>query len=93
MIRRSTRGDRDLSGLETTVREISAQVPTVLIENAPGRRPPAPGRGVAVRRALGLSAVAPVVLYTGTFEAYQGLDFLYAAMRLVVAERPLTRSW
>jgi glycosyltransferase involved in cell wall biosynthesis len=30
---------------------------------------------------------APIVLYTGTFEAYQGLDLLYAAMRLVTAER------
>ena len=73
--------------LETVVRQISPQAPMVLIENASGE-PPAPGRGIDVRRTFGLTAHAPVVLYTGTFEAYQGLDLLYEAMRLVAAERP-----
>ena len=34
-----------------------------------------------------LASVTPVVLYTGTFEAYQGLDLLFAAMALVRASR------
>jgi glycosyltransferase involved in cell wall biosynthesis len=33
----------------------------------------------------------PVVLYTGTFEAYQGLDLLFASMRSVVAAMPKAR--
>jgi glycosyltransferase involved in cell wall biosynthesis len=71
--------------LETTVRGIDAVVPTVLIENAPGSgEMPAEGTGRAIRASLGLEAATPIVLYTGTFEAYQGLDLLYAAMRIVV---------
>ena len=73
--------------LETSVREISTQVPMLLIENASGE-PPAPGRGNEIRRSMGVGADTPVVLYTGTFEAYQGLDLLYAAMRLVIVDRP-----
>ncbi len=34
---------------------------------------------------------APIVLYTGTFEAYQGLDLLFAAMRPVLAACPDAR--
>src|SRR5688572_2334749 len=34
----------------------------------------------ALRRQLGLSENAPVVLYSGTFESYQGLDQLIAAV-------------
>jgi glycosyltransferase involved in cell wall biosynthesis len=76
--------------LEDTVRELEATVPTVLIENASGD-PPTPGAGVAVRQELGLGADTPVVLYTGTFEPYQGLDLLYEAMTLVTATRPDVR--
>ena len=39
-----------------------------------------PAQAAAVRAALGLAPATPVVLYTGTFEAYQGLDLLFAAM-------------
>lgn len=75
--------------LETTVHNIRADVPAVLIENAPGSGdPPLPGTGDAVRRSLGLGAGVPIALYTGTFEHYQGLDLLYAAMQRVVAVRP-----
>ena len=78
--------------LETTVRHISPDVPVVLIENAPGSgdRPTA-GSGLEIRRSLGLDATTPVALYTGTFEHYQGLDLLYAAMGRVVARRPDAR--
>jgi glycosyltransferase involved in cell wall biosynthesis len=78
--------------LETTVKAVRADVPVVLIENAPGSgdRPRA-GTGLEIRRTLGLSADTPVALYTGTFESYQGLDLLFAAMKVVVARRPDAR--
>ena len=38
-----------------------------------------------MRARSGFSATTPLVLYTGTFEAYQGLDLLFAAMALVAA--------
>src|SRR5262249_37067769 len=65
----------------------------VLIENAPGSSETAATmeQAVAVRRSLGLDTRAPLVLYTGTFEAYQGLDLLFAAMRLVRDARPDAR--
>ena len=78
--------------LETTVRHIDAAVPTVLIENAPGSgNQPTAGTGGAIRQQLGLGTDTPVALYTGTFEHYQGLDLLYAAMDEVVRTRPDAR--
>ena len=78
--------------LEETVRAIDADVPTVLIENAPGSGDaPQEGAGVHVRTDLGLAADTPIVLYTGTFEAYQGLDLLFAAARVVAAKMPAAR--
>ena len=78
--------------LEDTVREIEPRVPTVLIENAPGSGDePVAGSGAGVRAELRISPDAPVVLYTGTFEAYQGLDLLFASARLVLDRRPDTR--
>lgn len=80
------------SHLEETVRAIDAGVPTVLIENAPGSGDaPVDGSGAAIRQALSLAPETPVVLYTGTFEAYQGLDLLFDAARTVVATRPDAR--
>jgi glycosyltransferase involved in cell wall biosynthesis len=78
--------------LEETVRALDPQVPAVLIENAPGSGDaPRAGTGEAIRAGLGLDLHTPVVLYTGTFEAYQGLDLLYDAMREVLRERPDAR--
>jgi glycosyltransferase involved in cell wall biosynthesis len=78
--------------LEEVVRGIDAAVPSVLIENAPGSGDtPTEGTGREVRRSLQLAADAPVVLYTGTFEAYQGLDLLFASMSAVLAARPDAR--
>ncbi|HEX7777769.1 MAG TPA: glycosyltransferase, partial [Vicinamibacterales bacterium] len=78
--------------LETTVRAVDPDVPTVLIENAPGSGdPPTPGTGDAVRRSLGVAPGVPVVMYTGTFEAYQGLELLYEAMPPVLEVRPDAR--
>ncbi len=78
--------------LQETVRAIDPGARTVLIENAPGAGDgPAHRSGQAVREELGLSPSTPTVLYTGTFEAYQGLDLLLAAARLVHATHPDTR--
>ena len=52
----------------------------VLIENAPGAGEIGPGADRAeIRSRHGIDARAPLVLYTGTFEAYQGLDLLFGA--------------
>jgi glycosyltransferase involved in cell wall biosynthesis len=78
--------------LEDVVRGIDAAVPSVLIENAPGSGDaPVAGSGLHVRASLGVAADAPLVLYTGTFEAYQGLDLLFASMRRVLDARPDAR--
>jgi glycosyltransferase involved in cell wall biosynthesis len=79
--------------LEDTVRAIEPRAQIVLIENAPGS---AGGEATvedaaAVRRTFGLSDATPVVLYTGTFEAYQGLDLLFDAMAIVRQARPDAR--
>lgn len=78
--------------LEEHVRRIAPAAQTVLIENAPGSTDvAAPGGGGAVRRVLGVAADTPIVLYTGTFEAYQGLDLLLASAPHVLAARPTAR--
>ncbi|MGH9374358.1 MAG: glycosyltransferase family 4 protein, partial [Vicinamibacterales bacterium] len=46
-----------------------------------------PGSGQRIREELGISPSAPIVLYTGTFEAYQGLDLLFAAAAHVARSR------
>ncbi len=93
MIRRSRVVIVICPSLEETVRGIAPQARTVLIENAPGSAEDAatPAQAAAVRRSLGLDDAAPVVLYTGTFEAYQGLDLLYEAMAIVRNARPDAR--
>ena len=64
----------------------------MLIENAPGSGDtPVAGSGARVKEELGLPAEAPVILYTGTFEHYQGLDLLFAAARHVIDRRPDAR--
>ena len=78
--------------LEQVVRGIEPRVPAVLIENAPGSGDaPVAGSGGRIRGELGIAPDAPVVLYTGTFEPYQGLDLLFAAAREVVRVRPDAR--
>ena len=92
MIRRSRVVVVICPALEEAVRRVDAHVPVVLIENAPGSGgAPREGAGQTIRAALGLPASAPVVLYTGTFEPYQGLDLLYDSMRDVSRERPDVR--
>jgi glycosyltransferase involved in cell wall biosynthesis len=78
--------------LEETVRGINAAVPTVLIENAPGSGDaPVAGSGARLREEFGLGPEMPIILYTGTFEAYQGLGLLFDAARYVAERRPDAR--
>src|SRR5260221_14726565 len=93
MIRRSRVVIVICPSLEETVKAIEPGARTVLIENAPGSAEDeaTPEAAAAVRRALLLDATTPVVLYTGTFEAYQGLDLLFAAMAIVQRSRPDAR--
>lgn len=75
--------------LAEVVREVDREARPVLIENAPGSgEQPVAGSGAAVRASLGISAGAPVVLYTGTFEHYQGLDLLFASMAVALRDVP-----
>jgi len=89
MIRRSRVVIVICPSLEDTVRAIEPQARTVLIENAPGSAEDAatPEQAASVRRSLEIPETTPVVLYTGTFEAYQGLDLLFDAMAIVRATR------
>ncbi|HTI36455.1 MAG TPA: glycosyltransferase family 4 protein [Vicinamibacterales bacterium] len=78
--------------LEEVVRAIDPAVPSVLIENAPGAAETAKeGSGTSVRAALQLRGDTPLVLYTGTFEAYQGLDLLFRSMGPVLRVMPAAR--
>jgi glycosyltransferase involved in cell wall biosynthesis len=93
MIRRSRVVVVICPALEETVRRIDSRAHAVLIENAPGSADDraTPEQAAAVRRQFGLPESTPLVLYTGTFEAYQGLDLLFDAMAIVGAGRPDAR--
>jgi glycosyltransferase involved in cell wall biosynthesis len=89
MIRRSRVVIVICPALEDTVRAIDPRAQVVLIENAPGSEEDGAtaADAAAVRDSFGLASSAPVILYAGTFEAYQGLDLLFEAMALVRARR------
>jgi glycosyltransferase involved in cell wall biosynthesis len=78
--------------LEGSVRAVDKNVPVVLIENAPGGGTAStPGAGAAIRSGLAISPETALLLYTGTFEHYQGLDLLYSAMADLVRTHPEAR--
>jgi glycosyltransferase involved in cell wall biosynthesis len=78
--------------LKETAKKVVPDARVILIENAPGSgEASAEGSGRAIREALRIGAQAPMVLYTGTFEPYQGLDLLFAAARVVNGRRPDVR--
>src|SRR3970282_1610863 len=59
--------------LHRRVREIEPSSDPVLIENAPGADDrPTDLSAADIRRRFHIGAAAPLVVYTGTFEAYQG---------------------
>jgi glycosyltransferase involved in cell wall biosynthesis len=93
MIRRSRVVIAICPALVDTIRAIDPDADAILIENAPGSAEDAatPADAAAIRQSLGLGASTPIVLYTGTFEAYQGLDLLFDAMADVKASRPDAR--
>lgn len=75
------------------VERLGAGNRAILIENVMGGDvEQAPDLAPAeVRRRWGIAPDAPLVLYTGTFEPYQGLDMLMEAMALVATARPDVR--
>ncbi|CAN5480766.1 hypothetical protein BH23ACI1_BH23ACI1_21010 [soil metagenome] len=79
--------------LHDHVQALGAGERSVLIENVMGgdveEPPQLTSRGVRDR--WGIPPDAPLVLYTGTFEHYQGLDLLFDAMGRVAVARPATR--
>jgi glycosyltransferase involved in cell wall biosynthesis len=79
--------------LEDTVRAIDPAAQVILIENAPGsaEESASPPAAAPVREAFRMGPAVPLVLYTGTFEAYQGLGLLFAAMAEVTKVRPEAR--
>ncbi len=82
--------------LRDVVSGIDADKPCFLIENSPLAESDesVSEAGVAtLRKELGLSNSPDsfVFLYTGTFEAYQGLPLLYEAFRIVVEGEPSVR--
>jgi glycosyltransferase involved in cell wall biosynthesis len=93
MIRRSHAVIVICPSLEETVRQIDPKARVVLIENAPGsaEEPATPDQAAQIRTRFGMSPDTPLVLYTGTFEAYQGLDLLFTSMAVVKAQRPEAR--
>jgi glycosyltransferase involved in cell wall biosynthesis len=93
MIRRSQAVIVICPSLEDTVRAIDPGARVVLIENAPGSSEDhaTPDEAARIRSRFGLRPATPLALYTGTFEAYQGLDLLFASMAIVKAERPDAR--
>ena len=93
MIRRSRVVIVICPSLAETVREIDPHAKPILIENAPGSAEDhaTPEQAAGIRRSLGFGETTPIVLYTGTFEAYQGLDLLFDAMAIVRIRRPDAR--
>ena len=66
----------------------------VLIENVMGGdvdETAGPGRET-VRRQWGIDPTAPLVLYTGTFETYQGLDLLLDAVAVLQRSHPAAQT-
>jgi len=90
MIRRSRAVIVICPSLEDTVRTTEPSARTILIENAPGsvEEQATAEQAATVRQTLGLAPAAPMLLYTGTFEAYQGLDLLFEAWAIARGSAP-----
>jgi glycosyltransferase involved in cell wall biosynthesis len=90
MVHRSTVVITICQELQETVTAMGAGPRSLLIENVMGGDvDEPPSRSPAeVRSAWGVAADAPLVLYTGTFEAYQGVELLIdAAAKLFETHR------
>jgi glycosyltransferase involved in cell wall biosynthesis len=75
--------------LQDTVSEMGAGERSLMIENVMGGDVDEPPSRSAreIRAAWGIAPGAPLALYTGTFEAYQGVDMLIAASAIVAKRR------
>jgi glycosyltransferase involved in cell wall biosynthesis len=79
--------------LQDTVSAMGAGERSLLIENVMGGdvdEPPSQS-AAGVRAAWGIASDAPLALYTGTFEPYQGVELLIEAAAIVAARRPDAR--
>jgi glycosyltransferase involved in cell wall biosynthesis len=79
--------------LQDTVSDMGAGERSLLIENVMGGdvdEPPSQS-AAGVRAAWGIAPDAPLALYTGTFEPYQGVGVLIEAAAIVAARRPDAR--
>ena len=79
--------------LQDTVTGMGAGERSLLIENVMGGDvDEAPSHSAAaVRVTWGIAADAPLALYTGTFETYQGVEMLIDAAAIVARRRPDAR--
>jgi len=79
--------------LQDTVTRMGAGGRSLLIENVMGGDvDEGPSRPAAdIRMAWGITADAPLALYTGTFEAYQGVELLIDAAAILARTRPQAR--
>ena len=79
--------------LQDTVAEMGVADRALLIENVMGGdvdEPPTRSPK-EIRNAWGIGDAAPLALYTGTFEAYQGVEMLIDAVALLIKQRPDVR--
>jgi len=79
--------------LQEVVADVDSEKPCFLIENSPlteANRAAGGEEVTALRKSLGLEGTA-VIGYTGTFEAYQGLDLLFDAVRWIAERDPKAR--
>lgn len=81
--------------LQDAVTTAGAGERAFLIENAMGGEMSGPERGSAgaddVREEFDLTPAQPLILYTGTFERYQGLDLLFDAATRIGSTHPDAR--
>lgn len=73
--------------LADTATPVCGSVPHAMIENTADDRKAFASNSEDVRKSLGLSD-KKLILYTGTFESYQGLDLLMDAMSLLARDCP-----
>ena len=79
--------------LQDTVTTMGAGDRALLIENVMGGdvdEPPSTP-AAAIRTTWGIPSDAPLALYTGTFEAYQGVDLLIDVAAILARSRPHVR--
>ena len=77
--------------LQDTVVATGAGERAILIENVMGGDVEPATEPIAVREQWGIGENTPLVLYTGTFEPYQGLDLLFAAASRLATTHPEAR--